>query len=134
VPIFLYAFPVTALAAVLLLPASWLLEPQAAAFGWLGWVDDAYFIWILLLALAAGLLGHTGLNTCLRYLSPLVVSVAVTLEPVLGSMIGWLLFDSGVPGRWTWVGGLVLVAGLLLVVVASESITSNQANNENNTA
>jgi len=132
-PIFLYAFPVTALAAVLLLPASCLLEPQAAAFGWLGWVDGAYFIWFLLLALAAGLLGHTGLNTCLRYLSPLVVSVAVTLEPVLGSMIGWLLFDSGVPGRWTWVGGLVLVAGLLLVVVASENITSNQANNENNT-
>ena len=81
----------------------------------------------------AGLLGHTGLNTCLRYISPLIVSVSVTLEPVLGSIIGWLLFDSGVPGRWTLLGGLVLMTGLLTVVVASEQ-ASLEANNQNATA
>lgn len=132
-PIFLYAYPVTVLGAILLIPASWLIEPEFATFGVVGWTDGEFFIWFLLLALVAGLLGHTGLNTCLRYISPLIVSVSVTLEPVLGSIIGWLLFDSGVPGAWTWFGGVVLMAGLLTVVVASEQVQGEEANNQNAT-
>ena len=130
-PIFLYAFPVTCIASVLLIPASRMMEPQYSEFGTFGWTDPAFFGWFLLLALVAGLLGHTGLNTCLRYISPLVVSVSVTLEPVLGSLIGWLFFDSGIPGTWTWLGGAVLMTGLLTVVVASEQHAQQQANNEN---
>jgi drug/metabolite transporter (DMT)-like permease len=84
--------------------------------------------------LVAGLLGHTGLNTCLRYISPLIVSVSVTLEPVLGSIIGWLFFDSGVPGRWTWLGGLVLMTGLVTVVIASENVSLAEANNQSDKA
>lgn len=133
-PIFLYAFPVTLLAALLLIPLSWLVEPDFATYGVAGWTDGEFFIWFLLLALVAGLLGHTGLNTCLRYISPLIVSVSVTLEPVLGSIIGWLFFDSGVPGKWTWLGGLVLMSGLLTVVVASERVSMEEANNQNGAA
>jgi len=133
-PIFLYAFPVTLIASVLLLPLSWQFEVDFGQYGAFGWVDSEFFVWFLLLALVAGLLGHTGLNTCLRYISPLIVSVAVTLEPVLGSIIGWLFFDAGVPGQWTWLGGLVLMAGLMTVVVASEQASLSEANNENNPA
>ena len=133
-PIFLYAFPVTLIGALLLLPASMLLEDGIATFGVMGWTDGEFFIWFLLLALAAGLLGHTGLNTCLRYISPLIVSVAVTLEPVLGSMIGWVFFGTGIPGTWTWIGGVILMIGLLLVVYTSERVALEQANNENHEA
>ena len=132
-PIFLYAFPVTLIAALLLLPLSFLVEPSFSEYGAVGWTASEFFGWFLLLALVAGLLGHTGLNTCLRYISPLIVSVSVTLEPVLGSIIGWVFFDSGVPGRWTWLGGMVLLAGLLTVVVAGEQV-SQEANNQNELA
>tara|TARA_B100000900_G_scaffold392614_1_gene388275 strand:+ start:3433 stop:4413 length:981 start_codon:yes stop_codon:yes gene_type:complete len=130
-PIFLYAFPVTLIGAIVLLPCSMMFEQGYSEFGVLGWVEPEYFGWFLLLALVAGLLGHTGLNTCLRYISPLIVSVSVTLEPVLGSIIGWLFFDSGIPGRWTWLGGLILLTGLLTVVVASEQASLEEANNQN---
>ena len=118
-PIFLYAFPVTLLGAVLLLPASFLVEDDFAIHGVFGWVQSEFFYWFLALALIAGLLGHTGLNTCLKYLSPLVISACVTLEPVIGSFIGYVLFDTDLPGRWTWIGGAVLMVGLMLIVTAT---------------
>ena len=127
-PIFLYAFPVTLLASLLLIPASMAVEPEFTTFGVIGWTDAEFFPWFLALALIAGLLGHTGLNTCLRYISPLVVSTSVTLEPLLGSVIGWAFFGSGIPGKWTWVGGPILVVGVLLVIYGGVAIenTNNQ--------
>ena len=49
-PIFLYAFPVTLLAALLLIPLSWLVEPDFATYGVVGWTDGEFFRWFLLLA------------------------------------------------------------------------------------
>ena len=127
-PIFLYAFPVTLLASILLVPASWIMEPNFASFGIVGWTEPEYFPWFLALALIAGLLGHTGLNTCLRYISPLTISTSVTLEPLIGSFIGWAFFESGVPGQWTWVGGPILILGVVLVILGGRDMdnTNNQ--------
>ena len=127
-PIFLYAFPVTLLASILLVPASWIMEPNFTSFGILGWTEPEYFPWFLALALIAGLLGHTGLNTCLRYISPLTISTSVTLEPLIGSFIGWAFFESGVPGQWTWVGGPILILGVVLVILGGHDMenTNNQ--------
>ncbi len=125
---FSLCIPSDLFASLLLLPASWALEPDFSSLGVLGWTDAEYFPWFLALALIAGLLGHTGLNTCLRYISPLVISTSVTLEPLLGSLIGWAFFDSGVPGQWTWVGGPILVVGVLLVIYGG--IDSDNTNNQ----
>ena len=43
----------------------------------------------------------------------------MTLEPVIGSFIGYALFDTDLPGRWTWLGGAVLMVGLMLIVTAT---------------
>ena len=58
---------------------------------------------------------------------PLVVSTSVTLEPIIGSIIGHFLFDTGLPGFWTWIGGPILIVGIILVVVSgSEADTNNE--------
>lgn len=124
-PIFLYAFFVTLIGAVLLIPASWLIESNFSMYGIFGWTDREFLPWFLALALIAGILGHTGLNTCLRYTSPLVISTSVTMEPILGSIIGFLIFDEGLPGFWTWIGGPILVTGIILVVIGAPQINTN---------
>ena len=83
---FLYATPVTAIAAVLLIPMSIIFGESTQPFGWL---QSDLFIWFLLLAIFAGIFGHTGLNACLRYLTPLTISVAVTLS-LFWSFVNWL--------------------------------------------
>ncbi len=114
-PVFVYAFPVTAIASLLLIPVSIFMGEGESAFGW---IESHLIGWFILLAFIAGILGHTGLNTVLKYVHPLVVSVAVTLEPVIGSFIGWLFFSDDVPGRWTILGGPLLIAGIVMVIFA----------------
>ena len=68
----------TLIGALLLIPASYAVEDDFSAFGVFGWTSMTISRGSFALALIAGLLGHTGLNTCLRYISPLVISTSVT--------------------------------------------------------
>ena len=89
-PVFVYAVPVTLLAGLLLIPVSILMGESTSA---LGWINSDLLGWFILLAFLAGIVGHTGLNACLRWLPPLTISFAVTLEPIIGAFIGWLFFS-----------------------------------------
>ena len=51
----------------------------------------------------AGILGHTLMNSVLKYLPPLIVAIMMLNEPLVGSLIGAGLGVSGLPGAWTWV-------------------------------
>lgn len=118
-PVFVYALPVTAIAAISLIPISLMMEENVSAFGW---ISSDLLYWFVLLAFLSGIVGHTGLNACLRWLSPLTISVSVTFEPILGAFIGWLFFDSGIPGMWTWIGGPLLIGGIILVIMGGDQI------------
>tara|TARA_B100000424_G_C22928834_1_gene494115 strand:- start:362 stop:1285 length:924 start_codon:yes stop_codon:yes gene_type:complete len=118
-PVFVYALPVTLIGALLLIPISVLLGENTSPIGWL---TSDLLAWFVTLAFLAGIVGHTGLNACLRWLPPLTISFAVTLEPIIGTLIGWLFFDESVPGRWTWIGGLILILGILLVIKGGDEI------------
>jgi len=115
-PLFLYAFQVTLIGGLLLIPASWILESEFSNFGAFGYFGHETLLWFVLLAFIAGILGHTGINYCLKHVSPLLISISVTLEPVLGSIIGWMFFSTGVPGTWTWIGGPILMIGIISIV------------------
>ncbi|MGB1474990.1 MAG: DMT family transporter [Candidatus Poseidoniaceae archaeon] len=112
-PVFVYAVPVTLLGGILLIPFSILMGESTSA---IGWIESDLLGWFILLAFLAGIVGHTGLNACLRWLRPLTVSFAVTLEPIIGAFIGWFFFDEDIPQKWTWLGGLILIFGIMLVI------------------
>ena len=128
-PLFVYAFPVTFIAAILLTLSSVLLESS----GWnelrsittFGWTD---FIWlpaIAYLALGPGLVGHTGINGVLKWLPPIVISVSVLIEPILGTFIGILLGTATYPDNWTLIGGSIILFGLYLVITADNTIQNH---------
>tara|TARA_B100001996_G_scaffold313988_1_gene256494 strand:- start:888 stop:1811 length:924 start_codon:yes stop_codon:yes gene_type:complete len=112
-PVFVYAVPVTLIGGILLIPISILMGEETSA---LGWIESDLLSWFILLAFLAGIVGHTGLNACLRWLPPLTISFAVTLEPIIGAFIGWFFFSEGIPGKWTWIGGSILILGILFVI------------------
>ena len=65
---------------------------------------------------------HISPPVCLaarRYLTPLLVSLGVQLEPVLGPALGWALGVAAAPGLFTWIGGSIVLLATLGATLAT---------------
>ncbi len=131
VPLFVYAFPVTLVAALLLGMSSVVLEGASftelpSKTSLLGWSDLVWLPAVAYLAIGPGLVGHTGINSVLKWLPPIVISVAVLFEPLIGSLLGWYLGTADVPGVYTWLGGPFLIAGVILVTLGQVELEGSE--------
>jgi len=70
--------------------------------------------WGLFLAMAVGpgVFGHTVLNWALEHVESAVVSVSLLGEPVASTLLAMVLLAE-IPGTWTVVGGVVVLAGVV---------------------
>ena len=123
-PLFLYAFPVTSISAIVLTLWAIIMEDLTfnldAMSGAFGWLSVTWIIYVGYLALGPGLLGHTGINAVLRWIPPLTISMILIMEPVIGSIIGWVVGVDSFPQLWTIIGGSLMIFGLALVTFGSE--------------
>ncbi|CAI7892485.1 unnamed protein product [Closterium sp. NIES-53] len=102
--------------------------PPSHCTAWqpLAWLSPPFLAPTLFLALGPGYMGHTGLNALLRYTTPLVIAIAITVEPPLGSLIGWAIGQSGAPDAATWVGGALMMGATLWVALEGERARGRQ--------
>ncbi len=126
-PLFIYAFPVTFLAAILLAASSIIFEDSSinnttSSLAIFGWLTMSWLPYVFYLAIGPGIVGHTGINAVLKWFSPLLISVCLVMEPLIGSIIGYLLGTTSIPGIWTWMGGLLLIFGTLMVTTAQHQL------------
>ena len=124
-PIFVYAFPVTLAAGIWLALAA--ISQEGASMtdvvpeiSLLGWSDALWLPWIAYLSLGPGLCGHTGINTVLRWITPITVSITLLFEPVIGGIIGRLWTGEVTLGIWTVLGGPLMLAGAIMVTLEEE--------------
>lgn len=75
---------------------------------------------VLYLAIVPGIIGHTGFNAVLKWMPALLVTLALTIEPPIGTLIGWAVGLADVPGVWTFSGGSVLLVSTAIVIVAGD--------------
>jgi len=83
----------------------------------LGWGEIAWIPWVAYLSLGPGLCGHTVINTVLKWISPIIVSITLLFEPVIGGLIGWIWTGEITLGIWTLVGGPMMVYGAIIVTL-----------------
>ena len=126
-PIWLYMFPVIGFASLTCLTyalldnyneTTWIGMTNASVFGLFAL---PYLPYVLYLGIGPGIFGHTMLSALLKYISPLIVSTAMLSEPIMGSIIGHLFGMQPMPQMYTWIGGMVLMVGLVLVVVGESN-------------
>jgi drug/metabolite transporter (DMT)-like permease len=128
-PLFIYLFPVTLLCTLYLIlgsivfeGASFVIAPTGI-FGYFTWPTFGY---ILYLGLGPGLAGHAAINLCLKYVNPLVISVFLLMEPIIGSALGVVIGVSGYPGIWTWIGTPIVLGSTVWVTIAEYKRTQHE--------
>jgi drug/metabolite transporter (DMT)-like permease len=78
------------------------------------------------LALVPTIGGHGLVNRSLRFLAAPTVGLFMLGEPVGASILAWLLFGE-IPGPWTLVGGVIVLAALALVLTRRDRPQSSRA-------
>jgi drug/metabolite transporter (DMT)-like permease len=96
-------------AALALLPVALVSGAQLWGYSATTW------FWLFVITLGPQLLGHTVLNWALEYVRASIVSGAVLAEPVIAALLAWLVLAEK-PGQATLVGGVVVIAGLYLLL------------------
>ena len=91
--------------ALTLLPA-----PLLLGSGYAGLSGEVY-LYGLLLAFIPQLVGHSSFNWAVRWVSPTLVALVILVEPVGGSILGYLVFGE-VPGSLVLAGAAVLLIGV----------------------
>ena len=133
-PLFIYSFPVTFVSAVAAGAAALALEQSPAGAlapvtiggvgpsSLFGWLAGGERFWLTVgSAATAGIVGHTGANLAIMYISPLAVSVAMLLEPVAGSLLGYAVGYQPAPSPLTVVYGLVLIGSAAVVTLGDRA-------------
>ncbi|KAH9129344.1 hypothetical protein LEN26_000658 [Aphanomyces euteiches] len=134
-PLFVYSLAVTASAALELGVVSLLLEPSTTVWGvgptaLFGFVGDLNrFGLVFGAAFIAGFFGHACANVAVVHVRPLVISVAVLWEPLIGGVVG----VQGPPDVMVIVAAVFLLGGALLVTMGGrehDATTSKSIEND----
>lgn len=97
-------------AALVLLPMPFLFGGNYAGH------PPSVYLYILLMAILPHLMGHTGFNWAILWISPTFVTLSILFEPVGASFLGYLVFGE-VPAPQVFVGAVILLAGVGVVAI-----------------
>ncbi len=82
--------------------------------------DIRGYLWVLLLAILAQIIGHGVLNFVLKYVSPTVITVTAQIMPVLAAFWAFVIF-SEIPTSWQVLGSALLLLGVTIVLRGQNS-------------
>ena len=77
--------------------------------------DPRGYLWVLLLAILAQIIGHGALNFVLKYMSPTTLTMTTQSVPVLSAVWAFLIF-SEIPTPLQAIGSVVLLLGVTIVL------------------
>ena len=117
-----YVTFVNGIAALVLIAGS--LVADAA----LGGYSPRTYLLLLLLALFPQIVGHSSFNWALQKISPSFISIVLLGEPIIASLAAYLILAE-VPPAWAWVGGPVVLAGIVLAAHGEDGQRMSDAEN-----
>lgn len=94
-------------ATLVLLPLPWVFG--TSYFGYPG----AVYGYVGIMALLSQVIGHTTLNWAVQWVSPTLVALAILLEPISSSILGYLIFAE-VPKSSVLVGASLVLVGVAI--------------------
>lgn len=77
--------------------------------------DPRGYMWILLLAILAQVMGHGALNYVIKFISPTTLTMSVQTVPVMSAVWALLIFNE-IPTALQAVGSVILLLGVTIVL------------------
>jgi drug/metabolite transporter (DMT)-like permease len=74
------------------------------------------YFYVALMAIVSQLIGHTGFNWALRWLSPTLVSLIILFEPIISSLLATMVFQE-IPSLSIVWGGLIVLVGVAMAII-----------------
>jgi drug/metabolite transporter (DMT)-like permease len=99
-------------------------------FGLFGWCTPFWIGKMFIFAFVVGVICVTGYNFAMRSISPLVFSSCLLVDPAITGLISWIIQIEGIPTLWTIMGGLVVTAGVGLIVIGEHRRERQSDRNE----
>ncbi len=90
-----------------------------------GHPPESYF-WLVMLTIAAQLLGHASFNFCVGYLPAAIVTLAGQVITVTAGIVGYFLFAE-VPTFLELIGCVVILTGVLMAILGRRQKTKSAA-------
>lgn len=81
-------------------------------------LNKSDYLWLLALGLIPTILGHSLLYYGIKFTSPTIIASVPLGEPVIASILAWMIFLEKVPFI-TLVGGVLILFGVYLIIVNS---------------
>lgn len=98
--------------ALVLLPLPFIFGTSYAGY------PSAVYVYVFLMALLSQAIGHTSCNWAVRWISPTIVTLAILLEPVSASLLGYLIFGE-LPTVLVLLGAVIILAGVAIAVLGT---------------
>ncbi|MCY3779474.1 MAG: DMT family transporter [Chloroflexi bacterium] len=77
--------------------------------------DPRGYLWMLLLAILAQIIGHGALNYVVKFMSPTTLTMSVQTVPVMSAVWAYFIFNE-IPTAWQAIGGAILLLGVMIVL------------------
>ena len=89
------------------------IDPNIGCLGFLN--PEIAFTAFVPFGILSSVCGSAGYVLCLIFYSPLVVTNAYLLEPIVAQLLGYLLNIDKIPGYMTFIGTAVTILGIILI-------------------
>jgi len=73
------------------------------------------YFWLCMLGVVPTLIGHTIFSYSIKYVSPTIITSIPLGEPIIASILAFVLFKEGV-SSFVFMGGLIIAVGLILLI------------------
>jgi drug/metabolite transporter (DMT)-like permease len=93
-------------------------NPYSGLFGWISISEHRLFV-LIHIAIVCNVIGTTGFIRAMQHFDNIVIAVATLLEPMIATLIAFIIGVGSLPGSMGWAGNLSVILGTLFVVYPS---------------
>ena len=93
-------------------------EPHSGLFGWVTLYENHVFI-LLYVAIVCNVVGTMGFVRAMEYFENIIIAVATLMEPMIATLIAYVIGVGDLPGTMGWIGNALVAIGTLGVVYPS---------------